>query len=708
MRNRVITTAEYAAMMALIPTNNQRKVSAADVREAFRPLYELTIDVNEPLIRQWIAEGSRSKGPCVRTRRRGLLPSARCRLSMWATRGEYWTVAEAFTPASGPLSGITLDVGDWIQSIGDPALGLSGWTIISGGLLTEDIANTLYQPLGRTDHPLMGFIAHAASDNEYTWTDLNIARPIWDPTVAVLGQWNVAAALAADGDISFDGVNLDLTEFDGSGQIGGQSIPQSAWLDGSSLIRFTDPSDANVYTEGRVVISSVSAIAGGITRYQMQLDSVVQGGSGIDFQSFGSAVNVQINKSPSVGSSVFHPGAHFLVIDDNRGFVPVTVPGIGGHTVHKGDVVVALDSDNDGIVDSWDLVPLVSSASNRPLVHVEQTAGIGPTGGGTATGVGTTVAWTPAQRAAAQSAGGVYVDVQVPTASTAGYLALTEMVAGGQSVVHWTEVLPTSRAQYFAAHVSQGTQVVDDPSNLTRANQIGVVFDGVNLSLMDASGVVGGITHALSTADAARITAQDVPGAVTGQRDDVYVNRPDGISWIHDGAAWVPLAVTPPPVVGTDVGVISMWPTTTAPHGSLLCNGQSFSGTTYPELALVLPSLRLPDLRGMFVRGYGATVGPSHGAAMLSRHAHATAQPHNNFRALENGNHWHYIDQVAWSGSQGGGPNDNMEWRQGRTPQSGDPATRSAGRHVHTIEGGDSETVPVHVVLAYIIKASAT
>ena len=277
-----------------------------------------------------------------------------------------------------------------------------------------------------------------------------------------------------------------------------------------------------------------------MTHYQMQLDSVIEVNGSIDFRSFGDEVTVAITRTPQVSASVFKPGAHLLVVDDNRGTVPVTVPGIGNDNVHKGDVIVALDNDNDGLVDSWELIPLVSAATNRPLVHVEQTAGVGPIGGGTATGTGSPVAWNATERQAAVAKGaGVFVDVQIPTQTVPGYLGLVEVYANGQTNVHWSEVLPVTLAAYFATHTAHGTQVVDDPSNITRGDQVGVVFDGVNLSLMDKDGLLGTATHALSTADAARITAQDVPGPVTGQHDDVYINEADGTSWIHDGATWV-------------------------------------------------------------------------------------------------------------------------------------------------------------------------
>lgn len=55
---------------------------------------------------------------------------------------------------------------------------------------------------------------------------------------------------------------------------------------------------------------------------------------------------------------------------------------------------------------------------------------------------------------------------------------------------------------------------------------------------------------------------------------------------------------------GFPVGSILMFPTTTMPEGFALCDGSSFSAATYPDLAALLGSTNLPDMRGLFVRGW--------------------------------------------------------------------------------------------------------
>ncbi|NPJ50210.1 tail fiber protein, partial [Escherichia coli] len=42
----------------------------------------------------------------------------------------------------------------------------------------------------------------------------------------------------------------------------------------------------------------------------------------------------------------------------------------------------------------------------------------------------------------------------------------------------------------------------------------------------------------------------------------------------------------------------------TPPAGWLKCDGRAFTKEQYPVLARVYPTLRLPDLRGEFIRGW--------------------------------------------------------------------------------------------------------
>lgn len=66
------------------------------------------------------------------------------------------------------------------------------------------------------------------------------------------------------------------------------------------------------------------------------------------------------------------------------------------------------------------------------------------------------------------------------------------------------------------------------------------------------------------------------------------------------------------------VGSPIPWSLTTAPSGYLICNGQTFNKSTYPKLALAYPSGILPDLRGLFIRGFDDSRGFDVGRKILS------------------------------------------------------------------------------------------
>ena len=63
-------------------------------------------------------------------------------------------------------------------------------------------------------------------------------------------------------------------------------------------------------------------------------------------------------------------------------------------------------------------------------------------------------------------------------------------------------------------------------------------------------------------------------------------------------------------ISGVPVGTIITWPVATNPEGWdegkwLECNGQTISQTVYPEL-FALVGATVPDMRGLFLRGYGS------------------------------------------------------------------------------------------------------
>jgi microcystin-dependent protein len=159
-------------------------------------------------------------------------------------------------------------------------------------------------------------------------------------------------------------------------------------------------------------------------------------------------------------------------------------------------------------------------------------------------------------------------------------------------------------------------------------------------------------------------------------------------------------AVTEPigqPPAGGPVGTIAMWSVAATPDGWLECNGQTFDATAYPELFVALGgnTWNVPDLRDKFVRGLGAT-----GKGNLrDAKPYKTGLPVNPFTAAAAGSHSHT--------NAPGTPIMVAPGTSGMTVTgyTNTGTTSTAQAHTHTVTGGDSETVPEHVILKYIIKA---
>ncbi|EMY6875855.1 tail fiber protein [Escherichia coli] len=77
------------------------------------------------------------------------------------------------------------------------------------------------------------------------------------------------------------------------------------------------------------------------------------------------------------------------------------------------------------------------------------------------------------------------------------------------------------------------------------------------------------------------------------------------------------------------VGVPVPWPSATPPTGWLKCNGAPFSAEEYPKLAKAYPNLKLPDLRGEFIRGWDDGRGVDSARLLLSSQA-ASILEHNH------------------------------------------------------------------------------
>ncbi|MBA4824084.1 tail fiber protein [Pantoea ananatis] len=128
------------------------------------------------------------------------------------------------------------------------------------------------------------------------------------------------------------------------------------------------------------------------------------------------------------------------------------------------------------------------------------------------------------------------------------------------------------------------------------------------------------------------------------------------------------------------VGVPVPWPSEMPPSGWLKCNGAAFSAADYPLLAKAYPSLKLPDLRGEFIRGWDDGRGVDSGRALLTMQG-------DDFRE-----HNHELNM-------NGGYGQNY-W----TPAGGDSSSYDSV--ITTGSRGGNETRPRNIAFNYIVRAA--
>jgi len=160
-------------------------------------------------------------------------------------------------------------------------------------------------------------------------------------------------------------------------------------------------------------------------------------------------------------------------------------------------------------------------------------------------------------------------------------------------------------------------------------------------------------------------------------------------------------------------GMIAPFAGTSAPTGWLACQGQAVSQTTYAALYAAIGAtwntggegagnFRLPDLRGMFVRGTGTNAtGSSSGAVGPSVGAYAAdTYLNHNHTATDSGHTHNYTTYAAKRTADGPGGNlwDN-DSTNGATTTTG-----TANITVATSTTGGTETKPKNYGVLYIIK----
>ncbi|EFN9280899.1 tail fiber protein [Escherichia coli] len=144
------------------------------------------------------------------------------------------------------------------------------------------------------------------------------------------------------------------------------------------------------------------------------------------------------------------------------------------------------------------------------------------------------------------------------------------------------------------------------------------------------------------------------------------------------------------------VGVPVPWPSAIPPTGWLKCNGAPFSAEEYPELAKVYPALKLPDLRGEFIRGWDDGRGVDSGRVVLTGQSQSVQQ-HNHDLSMA------YSSETAYKNVLGATPDSDMIAIKDMIN-----ATTFNGSGWIYVKANDStgaETRPRNLAFNYIVRA---
>lgn len=146
------------------------------------------------------------------------------------------------------------------------------------------------------------------------------------------------------------------------------------------------------------------------------------------------------------------------------------------------------------------------------------------------------------------------------------------------------------------------------------------------------------------------------------------------------------------------VGVPVPWALAAAPAGWLKCNGAAFSAASYPVLAKAYPALKLPDLRGEFIRGWDDGRGVDASRAILSAQGDAI----RNITGTVMGSNYY-----AFRGSSTGVFYDTaLSAGTVLTPQGGSQAGMASSLDVSRQVPTASENRPRNVAFNYIVRAA--
>ncbi len=158
------------------------------------------------------------------------------------------------------------------------------------------------------------------------------------------------------------------------------------------------------------------------------------------------------------------------------------------------------------------------------------------------------------------------------------------------------------------------------------------------------------------------------------------------------------------------VGVPIPWPSATPPTGWLKCNGAAFTASQYPKLAQAYPALRLPDLRGEFIRGWDDGRGVDAGRELLSSqehtvisHNHAIPTTVNTPTAIPPGVEQVIANETILSPAAQYGCD---YWANGGRTFTYMSGGKNGAENINDASSMKGETRPRNVVFNYIVRAA--
>lgn len=350
----------------------------------------------------------------------------------------------------------------------------------------------------------------------------------------------------------------------------------------------------------------------------------------------------------------------------------------------------------------------------------------------------------------------------IPNSFTAGTPALAnEVNANFTSIISWSSNIDQDNLADFTGElkfvIANGNAIViqnngnDESIMITQGallgagkasilitdNQTQTASGAAELKMVLAAGATipaihvthGGVDSFKLTKDYLRLEALLKPPVKTTSERNAITSPEEG-SVIYNSTtaqlnekrndSWAP--------VGSPVGSVQMFAGSVAPESWLVCNGSTLDSVANPKYAALFAvigttyggtganSFKVPDCRGIFVRGVGSqTIGAeTYSATLGTLQNDATAT--NGLSTSSSGDHNHGTTSSATVPYRfrvsGVGPatfavtQDNASVYTTQTiPGSDHSHTISTnGSHTHPMSSTDTETRPANIALNYIIK----